>query len=77
MTGIKGLIADDDYIGGGLHMIPRGGRLVIHIDFTKHQNMPQLWRRCNVLLYLNKNWKNEWNGCLELWTDPERRVENV
>ena len=73
MTGIKGLIADDDYIGGGLHMIPRGGRLGIHIDFTKHQNMPQLWRRCNVLLYLNKNWKNEWNGCLELWDRPRKK----
>ena len=73
ITGIKDLIPDNDFIGGGLHMIPKGGRLGVHIDFTKHQNMPQLWRRCNALLYLNKGWKNQWNGHLELWDKPRKK----
>ena len=73
MTGINNLVPDNEYIGGGLHMIPKGGRLGVHIDFTKHQNMPDLWRRCNVLLYLNKGWKNEWNGHLELWDNPRKK----
>ena len=54
-------------------MIPKGGRLGVHIDFTKHQNIHYLWRRCNVLLYLNKGWKDEWNGHLELWDKPRKK----
>jgi hypothetical protein len=34
LTGIDGLIPDPYLSGGGLHMIPRGGRLAIHADFN-------------------------------------------
>lgn len=66
LTGIEGLIPDPYLLGGGLHMIPRGGRLAIHADFNTHKKL-RLDRRLNLLLYLNYDWKKEWGGALELW----------
>ena len=36
LTGIKNLIADDTYEGGGPHSIKRGGFLKMHVDFNVH-----------------------------------------
>lgn len=66
LTNIKGLIPDPWLRGGGLHQILPGGKLDIHIDFNKHHHL-NLHRRLNVLLYLNKDWKEEYGGHLELW----------
>jgi hypothetical protein len=66
LTGIDGLIPDPHLSGGGLHMIPRGGRLGVHADFNTHKKL-RLDRRLNLLLYLNYDWKKEWGGALELW----------
>lgn len=66
VTGIPDLIADPCFDGGGLHQIRRGGKLGIHADFNKHRRY-HLDRRLNVLLYLNKSWKEEYGGHLELW----------
>ena len=67
LTGIKEKLIPDPYLfGGGLHEIRRGGYLKIHSDFNMHPQM-KLNRRLNLLLYLNKNWKEDWGGCLELW----------
>ncbi len=60
------LEADNELNGGGLHEIKSGGLLKVHTDFSKHPNN-NLDRRINVLIYLNKNWKEEYKGCLELW----------
>ena len=67
LTSIKErLIADRDLNGGGLHEIKSGGLLKVHTDFNKHPEK-KLDRRINVLIYLNKNWRKEYNGYLELW----------
>lgn len=66
ITGIKGLVMDPFFGGGGLHEIFPGGRLMVHTDFTKHP-YTNLDRRINVLIYLNEDWKPEYNGNLELW----------
>lgn len=66
VTGIPNLIPDPSFDGGGLHQIVPGGKLGIHADFNKHGDY-QLDRRLNLLLYLNKDWKDEWGGHLELW----------
>lgn len=60
------LIADPQLNGGGLHEIKKGGVLKIHTDFSKHPSL-KLDRRINVLIYLNKDWKDEYGGHLELW----------
>ncbi|NJM87615.1 MAG: 2OG-Fe(II) oxygenase [Hydrococcus sp. RU_2_2] len=66
LTGIEGIIPDPHLVGGGLHQIERGGYLKIHVDFNKHGKL-NLDRRLNLLLYLNKNWQEEYGGNLELW----------
>jgi len=40
--------------------------LSVHADFNHHKPM-DLERRINVLIYLNKDWKSEFGGGLELW----------
>ena len=66
LTGIDNLIGDPQFEGGGLHQIVSGGKLAIHADFNKHSCFG-LDRRLNLLIYLNKNWKDEYGGDFELW----------
>ena len=66
LTGIPGIIPDPHFQGGGLHQIEREGFLKIHVDFNKHKEM-KVDRRLNLLIYLNKNWKEEYGGHFELW----------
>ncbi|MBE0414692.1 2OG-Fe(II) oxygenase [Yoonia sp.] len=68
MSGIKGLIPDPYYMGGGIHRSETGGFLSIHADFDHHRPM-NLERRMNVLIYLNPDWKEEYGGAFEIWTD--------
>ncbi len=68
LTGIDGLIPDPHFQGGGLHQIERGGYLKIHADFNRHTKL-RLDRRLNLLIYLNKNWQEEYGGYLELWDE--------
>lgn len=60
------LVADPSLEGGGLHEIKNGGILKVHTDFNRHPFL-DLDRRINVLIYLNKSWKDSFNGHLELW----------
>ena len=68
MTGISGLIADPYFKGGGIHRTNNGGYLGIHADFNHHKQM-NLERRLNILIYLNPDWKAEYGGAFEIWTD--------
>jgi Rps23 Pro-64 3,4-dihydroxylase Tpa1-like proline 4-hydroxylase len=77
LTGIRGLIPDPYFVGGGLHQIKPGGFLEVHADFNRHNKL-QLDRRLNLLLYLNQDWKEEFGGHFELWkpdmTGPVRKI---
>lgn len=75
LTGIEGLMADESLEGGGLHQSKRGGFLNIHADFTVHPHKRNWRRRVNVLVYLNKDWLEEYNGHLELWTRDMKKCE--
>ncbi len=67
LTGIKSpLVPDPHLIGGGMHEIKPGGFLKVHTDYMFHHET-KLDRRLNVLVYLNKNWKEEYGGDLQLW----------
>ena len=66
LTGIKGLIPDPYFVGGGFHLVADGGHLNIHADFNRHALLG-LERRINVLIYLNRDWREEYGGSLELW----------
>lgn len=71
LTGIDGLIPDPYFGGGGVHQIEPGGFLKVHADFNVHPKL-KLDRRLNMLIYLNKNWKEEYGGHLELWDRDQR-----
>ena len=76
LTGIEEpLIGDPYFSGGGQHEIKKGGLLKIHADFNKHPKL-DLDRRINVLVYLNKNWKEEYGGHFELWSRDMKRCES-
>lgn len=66
ITGVKGLIPDPYFFGAGFHEMHNGGYLAIHTDFNHHKLL-NLERRITVLIYLNKDWKAEYGGQLELW----------
>jgi len=68
LTGIKGLIPDPYFLGGGFHEIKNGGHLSIHADFNHHKIL-DLERRINLLVYLNKDWDDDYGGQLELWSN--------
>lgn len=67
LSSIEGLLPDPYFIGGGFHEIGRGGKLGIHADFRINERL-HLERRMNVIVYLNENWRDEYNGALELWS---------
>lgn len=60
-------------VGGGYHMIPPGGRLDIHADFNRGDR--GLYRRLNLLIFLNDGWTAADGGALELWDDTGPVVE--
>jgi len=74
ITGIKGLIPDPFFAGGGFHEIGQGGHLSVHTDFNHHKPM-NLERRINVLIYLNRDWRTEYGGLLELWDETMSKCE--
>jgi hypothetical protein len=66
LTTIPSLIPDPYFVGGGFHETSTGGKLGIHADFRINDTL-HLNRRLNVIIYLNKDWKDEYGGHLELW----------
>ncbi len=67
LSGIEGLISDSTLEGAGMHMIEPGGFLNMHTDFLTHTKQRSWRRHINLLVYLNKHWKEDWSGNLELW----------
>ena len=68
ITGIKSLIPDPYLSGGGLHCSGPGGVLAPHSDFHSYTRLG-LYRRLNVLIYLNPEWSESAGGALELFND--------
>ena len=68
LTGIKNLIPDLNYLGGGMHRVDSGGKLSVHSDYMLNL-VTKDFRRINLLIYLNDGWKEEWGGGLQLWAE--------
>jgi Rps23 Pro-64 3,4-dihydroxylase Tpa1-like proline 4-hydroxylase len=66
ITGIPKLLADDQLMGGGIHVTGPHGRLDVHVDFNYVEER-DYHRRLNILIYMNPVWKDEWGGEIELW----------
>jgi 2OG-Fe(II) oxygenase superfamily len=77
VTGIKALIPDPYFEGGGLHSSGPGGVLRPHTDFHIYPRL-RLYRQLNALLYLNPGWQREYGALLELYDDKSnRKVKEV
>jgi hypothetical protein len=72
VTGIPDLLPDADLVGGGMHISGPGGRLDVHVDFN-YMEQRKLYRRLNLLLYLNPVWEKPWGGEIQLW---DKDVQN-
>ena len=67
VTAFAGLVGDPELHGGGLHQGADGSYLDVHADFNIHPKL-HLYRRLNLLIYLNRTWQPQWQGYLELWS---------
>jgi hypothetical protein len=71
-TGIPGLLPDPLLRGGGMHESQPGGKFNLHLDFEKHA-VTMLNNRLVFITYLNRDWRREYGGCLELWDMAQNR----
>lgn len=62
----KPLFVDPSFLGGGLHQGGEGSYLDMHADFNRHPARQEWLRELNILLYLNRDYQEEWGGHLEL-----------
>jgi Rps23 Pro-64 3,4-dihydroxylase Tpa1-like proline 4-hydroxylase len=65
MSGIHDLEKDDILHGAGIHAYPRNGKLDIHLDYDINP-ISKKQRRLNLIVYMSKDWKEEYGGDLEL-----------
>jgi Rps23 Pro-64 3,4-dihydroxylase Tpa1-like proline 4-hydroxylase len=71
VSGIPDLVADPRLAGAGIHETNHGGRLDVHVDFNFNEELG-LYRRLNLLVYFNKDWKEGYGGYLDLWDHDVR-----
>ncbi|MDP3920764.1 MAG: 2OG-Fe(II) oxygenase [Candidatus Omnitrophota bacterium] len=80
LTRATDLLVDPSFNGCGLHSTGRGGKLMIHTDTNRHpiKSGDMIHQRYNLILFLNKDWREEYGGHLELWnrdaTQCEKRI---
>jgi 2OG-Fe(II) oxygenase superfamily len=66
------LMVDPYFDECGLHETVNGGYLKVHTDFNKH-HLSKLDKRLSINIYLNKNWRSDYGGQLELWDDEMKQ----
>ena len=76
LTGITGLIPDPYFAEGSYAMSKSNGFLDIHADFS-HHNKLGLERRLNVLIYLNDEWDEDYEGALSFYNKELKPVKKI
>lgn len=66
ITEIPNMTTTNDSMGSGLHQCANAGYVDVHLDVNVNTK-EKLWRRINLLIYLNKHWKPHYGGDLEIW----------
>ena len=70
---INNLINDPGLHGGGIHLHRNGGKLNPHLDYYIHPKNNCI-RKLNLLIYLNKNWKEKNGGHLGFWDRENKEL---
>jgi hypothetical protein len=76
LTG-RTLFVDSSFHGGGFHQGGNGSYLDTHVDFNIHPHHEDWLRVLNMLLYLNKDWKPEYDGSLLIRSDPAQEPRSI
>ena len=66
ITQVPYLLPDPKLSGGGAHESRTGATFAVHRDFKLHRQLG-LRNEMVLITYLNKGWRPEWGGMLELW----------
>lgn len=66
------LYADQGLHGGGWHIHANGGKLNPHLDYSIHP-MLKLQRKLNLIVYLCKDWKEEYGGHFGLYEQGSQK----
>jgi 2OG-Fe(II) oxygenase superfamily len=74
ITGVGQLLPDPYLQGGGFALMRRGDYFDVHADRNVAYDTG-LTRRLAMIVFLNKSWKPEYNGQLELWSPDAKRRE--
>jgi len=69
LSGIPDLVMDPKLYGGGTHENRHGQELDAHVDFN-YDEAQGLHRRLNIIVYMNRDWKTEWGGAIEIHSNP-------
>lgn len=70
ISGISNLEQDPYLHGAGAHYHPKGGKLDMHLDYSIHP-LSGKERRVNLILYMNKEWKDSWGGHIDFYSADE------
>jgi hypothetical protein len=76
LTGIWQILPDPYLQGAGYSLIPHGAKFDVHCDRNVAYETG-LRRRLALIIYLNKDWRHEYGGQLELWSQDGTRCEAV
>ncbi len=74
ITGIWQLLPDPYLQGGGHAMMRRGDFFGVHADRNIAYDTG-MTRRLAMIVFLNKDWRSDYGGCLELWNHEATRAE--
>jgi len=73
ITGLEKLIPDPHLIGAGLMRCGPGNSLKLHTDFNWNEQL-QLNRSLSMILYVSREWEDEWEGGLEFWSFDRKEL---
>ncbi len=73
ITAINDLENDPHLHGAGIHMYPNNGKLDMHLDYNIHP-ITKKERRINLIVYMNKDWKDEYGGKIEFYDTNMNKI---
>lgn len=76
VTGIQYLLPDPYLVGAGYSRSFRGDSLKNHVDFNWNNSI-KLYRKLTLIVYLTKEWREEWGGHLEFTSFDQQKINKI